>query len=83
MFHPTRMTQLVLTVVALGALAGCGKAAPVQQHPGLIDDAITRRPAESAQQTIAVDTQRARETQADRAENQRASQPGPGHDHGE
>jgi hypothetical protein len=82
MLNPTRMTQLALTVVAFGALVGCGKAAPVQQpHPALVNDSLTRAPGQNAHQTVAGQTQQAREAEANRADNQRTRQPGPGHDH--
>lgn len=81
MLNPTRLTQLALTIVAFGALVGCGKAAPVQQlHPALVDDSLTRGPGQHAKQSVIGQTQQAREAEANRADNSRVGQPGPADD---
>jgi hypothetical protein len=73
---PNRLTQLALTLVALGALAGCGKAAPLQaeQHPGLVNDSLTRGAAMGAQRMVVDQQQQARDAER-RAETTKVGAP--------
>ena len=74
---PNRLTKLALTLVALGALAGCGKAAPLQaeQHPALVNDSLTRGAAQGAQRMVVDQQQQARDAEARRAETTKVGAP--------
>lgn len=61
-----RLLPIALMLVASSALAGCGKAVPVQQVPGLVDDVLTRKPLASARELPAdqaQDNQQAKRTE--------------------
>jgi hypothetical protein len=70
-----KLTHLALVLVALGALAGCGKAVPVQKVPGLVDDALTRKPLQSAREIPADQEQASREQQTKRPETTKVGAP--------
>ena len=69
------VTQLALVLVALGALAGCGKAPAVQPVPGLVDDVLTRKPLQSATKLQAEQEQENREAQTKRPETTKVGAP--------
>ncbi|MNS17472.1 hypothetical protein D3C72_491480 [compost metagenome] len=73
---PNRLTQLALTLVALVALAGCGKAAPLQaeKFPSLVDDSLTRGAAKGAQRLVVDQQQQARDAER-RAETTKVGAP--------
>lgn len=69
------MLKLAMTAAVLGALVGCGKAAPVQREL-VIDSVFTKLPAENARKEITIQEQEQRDSDTDKPETTRVGGPG-------
>lgn len=73
-----RSIRLVFSAIALAALVGCGKAAPVEQPP-VIDSVFSRMPAADAPHSVAEKQQQQQATTVQAPETEKVDAPSNNH----